>query len=65
MDVSLTPQTELDQRRTRRSPRLPKTIMQANGMTDKWFTGHSPVWGDEQIAIRDNAFVEAQAQSRG
>ena len=48
--------------RTSKIATLAKTIMQANGMTDEWFTGHSPVWGDEQIAIRDNAFVEAQAQ---
>jgi hypothetical protein len=48
--------------RTSKIATLAKELMQAAGMADIWFTPHSPVWGDEQIAIRDNAFVEAQAQ---
>lgn len=61
MDVSLTPRLS-GPARTEKIAQLAKTLMQANGMDDKWFSGHSPCWGDAQIAIRDNAFAEAQAQ---
>ena len=61
MDVSLTPRLS-GPARTEKIATLAKEIMQANGMADIWFTPHAPAWGDAQIAIRDEAFAEAQAQ---